>query len=94
MKKLSYNQKKVLLYAFCFFIWAFALALLAIVIDWKKIILEISTGWGTLALINLIIAKLKRKSMIIWALLTLILGPISTIMLILSNKENSIVTQS
>ncbi len=39
-------------------------------------------GWGTLALINAAIAQTKNRSGVNWFLLTLLLGPIATFILI------------
>ncbi len=39
-------------------------------------------GWGTLALINAAIAQSKKKSGLNWFLLTLLLGPIATFLLV------------
>jgi hypothetical protein len=46
-----------------------------------------ATGWGTLAVIDAIIARLKGKSMILWFFLTLLFGPVATVVLLLSNKS-------
>ncbi len=43
-------------------------------------------GWGTLALINAAIAQTKNRSGLNWFLLTLLLGPIATFILVLSDK--------
>ena len=39
-------------------------------------------GWGTLALINAGLAQSKRRSGLAWFLLSLILGPIATFLLV------------
>jgi len=39
-------------------------------------------GWGTLALINAGIAQGKRRSGLIWFLVSLLLGPIATFILV------------
>jgi hypothetical protein len=45
-------------------------------------------GWGTLALINAGLAQSKHRSGLIWFLISLVLGPIATfIMLFLSDKR-------
>ncbi len=40
-------------------------------------------GWGTLALINAGLAQGKNKSGLIWFLLSLLLGPIATFLLVI-----------
>lgn len=40
-------------------------------------------GWGTLALINAVLAQSKHRSGLIWFLLSLLLGPIVTLILAL-----------
>lgn len=44
-------------------------------------------GWGTLALINAALAQAKDRSVIGWFLVSLILGPLATLLLILVNDE-------
>jgi len=41
-----------------------------------------AVGWGTLALINAGIAQGKNRSGLIWFLLSLLLGPIATFLLV------------
>lgn len=43
-------------------------------------------GWGTLALINAGIAQGKNRSGLNWFLLSLILGPIATLILVMVEK--------
>lgn len=43
---------------------------------------EYAAGWGTLALINAELAQAKRKSGLLWFLLSLILGPVATFLLV------------
>ena len=43
-------------------------------------------GWGTLALINAGLAQGKHKSGLLWFLLSLLLGPIATLILVLLPK--------
>lgn len=43
-----------------------------------------AAGWGTLALINAAIAQLQRRGTLLWLLISLILGPIATIILIVT----------
>lgn len=48
---------------------------------------EFYVGWGTLALINAGLAQGKNKSGLIWFLLSLLLGPIATFCLVISDKK-------
>lgn len=43
-------------------------------------------GWGTLSLINAGLAQGKNRSGLVWFLLSLILGPIATLVLVLMPK--------
>lgn len=43
-------------------------------------------GWGTLALINAGLAQGKNRSGLLWFLLSLLLGPLATLVLILLPK--------
>ena len=43
-------------------------------------------GWGTLALINAGLAQGKHKSGLLWFLLSLLLGPLATLILVLLPK--------
>ena len=43
-------------------------------------------GWGTLALINAGLAQGKRRSGLLWFLLSLLLGPLATLILVLLPK--------
>ncbi|MEK3671146.1 hypothetical protein [Paenibacillus sp. FSL R10-2771] len=43
-------------------------------------------GWGTLALINAGIAQGKNRSGLNWFLLSLLLGPLTTFILVISDK--------
>ncbi|WP_041521836.1 hypothetical protein [Gilvimarinus agarilyticus] len=45
-------------------------------------------GWGTLALINAGLAQGKNRSGLAWFLLSLLLGPIATLVLVLLGKPN------
>lgn len=45
---------------------------------------EYAPGWGTLALINAGLAQGKRRSGLHWFLLSLLLGPIATPLLVAS----------
>jgi hypothetical protein len=43
---------------------------------------EYAVGWGTLALLNAGLAQSKDRSGLIWFLLSLLLGPIATFILV------------
>ncbi|HWI62241.1 MAG TPA: hypothetical protein VNT75_10420 [Symbiobacteriaceae bacterium] len=43
---------------------------------------EYAVGWGTLALINAGLAQSKHRSGLSWFLLSLLLGPIATFILV------------
>ena len=43
-------------------------------------------GWGTLALINAALAQGKTRSGLLWFLLSLLAGPIATLLLVLLPK--------
>lgn len=44
-------------------------------------------GWGTLALINAVLAQGKNRSGLNWFLLSLLLGPFATFILALVDKK-------
>ncbi|WP_301107658.1 hypothetical protein [Sporosarcina sp.] len=44
-------------------------------------------GWGTLALINAVLAQGKNRSGLNWFLISLLLGPIATLILALFDKK-------
>lgn len=44
-------------------------------------------GWGTLALLNAGLAQGKNRSGLNWFLLSLLLGPIATLLLVISEKK-------
>jgi hypothetical protein len=44
-------------------------------------------GWGTLTLINAGLAQGKNRRGLVWFLLSLLLGPIATLILVLLPKE-------
>jgi hypothetical protein len=46
-------------------------------------------GWGTLALINAALAQGKNRSGLLWFLLSLVLGPLATLVLVLLPKVRS-----
>lgn len=39
-------------------------------------------GWGTLALINAGLAQSRRRSGLVWFLLSLLIGPIATLLIV------------
>lgn len=43
---------------------------------------EYAIGWGTLALINAGLAQTKRRSGLAWFLVSLVLGPIATFLIV------------
>lgn len=43
-------------------------------------------GWGSLALINAGLAQGKNRSGLAWFLLSLLLGPIATLLIVVLNK--------
>jgi len=47
---------------------------------------EYAVGWGTLALINAGLAQGKHRSGLAWFLLSLLLGPIATLLLVLLDR--------
>lgn len=44
-------------------------------------------GWGTLSLINAGLAQGKNRRGLVWFLLSLILGPLATLLLVLLDKR-------
>jgi hypothetical protein len=44
-----------------------------------------AVGWGTLALINAGLAQSKNRSGLAWFLISLLLGPIATFLLVLTD---------
>lgn len=50
---------------------------------------EYAVGWGTLSLINAGLAQGKNRSRLRWFLLSLLLGPIATFILVLLPKGTS-----
>jgi len=48
---------------------------------------EYFVGWGTLALINAALAQGKNRTGLIWFLLSLILGPVATLILLFVEKK-------
>ena len=47
---------------------------------------EYAVGWGTLALINAGIAQGKNRSGLNWFLVSILLGPVATFILVLLDK--------
>ena len=43
-------------------------------------------GWGTLALINCVLAQGKNRSGLLWFIISLFLGPIATFLLAILDK--------
>lgn len=80
------EQKRILVYVVAILLWVAAFALLATAIDLKSIIKEYAIGWGTLALINAGIAQGKNKSGMTWFLLSLFVGPLATLLLVITGK--------
>jgi hypothetical protein len=48
---------------------------------------EYYIGWGTLALINAGLAQGKNRSGLIWFLISLLLGPIATFIIVILDKK-------
>ena len=48
---------------------------------------EYFVGWGTLALINAGLAQAKNRSALNWFLLSLLLGPIATFLLVVGFEK-------
>lgn len=48
---------------------------------------EFFVGWGTLSLINAGLAQGKNRSGLNWFLISLLLGPIATLILVLLEKK-------
>lgn len=44
-------------------------------------------GWGTLSLINAGLAQTKNRSGFLWFLLSLLLGPIATFLIVVLDRE-------
>ncbi|MGM0898454.1 MAG: hypothetical protein ACQEV0_11175 [Bacillota bacterium] len=47
---------------------------------------EYAVGWGTLALINAGLAQGKNRSGLMWFLVSILLGPIATLVLVILDK--------
>ena len=50
---------------------------------------EYAVGWGTLALINAGLAQSKRRSSLAWFLLSLLLGPLATFLIVVLDPAPS-----
>lgn len=48
---------------------------------------DYAVGWGTLALINAGLAQSRRRSGLNWFLLSLLIGPIATLLLVTSFRD-------
>lgn len=48
---------------------------------------EYFVGWGTLALVNANLAQAKNRSGLNWFLLSVLLGPLATLILLFLDKE-------
>jgi hypothetical protein len=48
---------------------------------------EWAAGWGTLALVNAGLAQSKNRSGFNWFLLSLLLGPIATLVIVVADKR-------
>jgi len=48
-----------------------------------------AVGWGALALINAGLAESKRRSRLNWFLLSLLLGPIATLIIVVTDPAPS-----
>jgi hypothetical protein len=46
-------------------------------------------GWGTLALINAALAQGKNRSGLLWFVVSLLIGPLATLLLVLLPKVRS-----
>lgn len=48
--------------------------------------MEIGGGWFVLALVNAGLAEMKNRSRLNWFLLSLLLGPLATLIIVVSEK--------
>ena len=46
---------------------------------------DYAVGWGTLALVNAGLAESKGKSRLVWFIVSLVLGPIATFIIVISD---------
>ncbi len=49
---------------------------------------EFFVGWGTLTLINAGLAQAKGRSGLIWWLISLLLGPVATFLIVILPRQN------
>ena len=54
---------------------------------------EYFAGWGTLTLINAGLAQAKGRSGLAWFLLSLLLGPIATFLIVVMNPPSQAVSR-
>lgn len=50
---------------------------------------DYAIGWGTLALINAGLAQAKRRSGLAWFFLSLLLGPIATLLIVVMDPPEA-----
>lgn len=50
---------------------------------------EYTIGWGTLALINAGLAQSKRRSGLAWFLVSLLIGPVATFLIVVLDPADS-----
>ena len=48
-------------------------------------------GWGTLALINAGLAQSKGRSRLVWFLASLLIGPIATLLIVITDNPSTLV---
>jgi hypothetical protein len=46
-------------------------------------------GWGTLCLINAGLAQAKGRSGLLWGMLSLLLGPVATLLIVVLDREDA-----
>lgn len=49
---------------------------------------QFAVGWGTLSLINAGLAQAKGRSGLLWWLLSLLLGPVATLLIVILPRVN------
>lgn len=80
-------QKGLIIYTSLLLIWAVSYAMVVLRMDIKTIIKDYAIKWGLLAMINAGIAHGKNKSGITWGTLSLLIGPIATLLIVAFNKK-------
>lgn len=55
---------------------------------------EYFVGWGTLSLINAGLAQAKGRSGLIWWLISLLLGPVATLLIVVLPKHVEVIPPS